>query len=60
MAATTTFLWGNKQIRAKGWLSSPLLRCPLLRYVNIISRSFQIFAEASSDPFELRVGISPG
>ena len=26
MAATTTFLCGNKKIRAKGWLSSPLLR----------------------------------
>ena len=27
IAATTTFLCGNKKIRAKGWLSSPLLRC---------------------------------
>ena len=26
MAATTTFLCGNKKIRAKDWLSSPLLR----------------------------------
>ena len=50
----------TKRFGLRAGFRPPLLRSPLLRYVNIISRSFQIFAEASSDPFELRVGISPG
>ena len=33
--ATTTFLCGTKKVRARGWLSSPLLRCYI--YISYLS-----------------------
>ena len=41
--ATMTFLCGNKKIRARGWLSSPLLRCIYLFYLFIYLNIYFLF-----------------